>query len=309
MWVKKGDWLECTIPSFWQGQTIESLLKEVWCTSKKFAHQLRMEKGIKLNGKEVSWQTTLRENDRLQLCLYHPEPSAILPEYREISVLWEDEHLLIINKEAGIDIHPSEPSQTGTLANAVAFYLQAQGILTKVRHIHRLDRDTSGTILFAKHPLAGATLDRMLEKRQIKRTYVALVHGIVKHKSGTISAPIGRDRHHPTRRRVSKTGAKAVTHYRVLHTFLNDQASLVELSLDTGRTHQIRVHMSYIGHPLVGDVLYGGENTFHRQALHAVKLSFLHPFTKETVSCVAPAGDFPVDIARFYTDAQEKGRR
>jgi 23S rRNA pseudouridine1911/1915/1917 synthase len=275
MWSKKGDWLECVIPSFWEGRTIESLLKEVWCASKKLAHQLRMEKGIKLNGKEVSWQTPLKEKDRLQLHLY---------------------------KGAGIDIHPSEPSQIGTLANAVAFYLQSQGILTKVRHIHRLDRDTSGTILFAKHTLAGATLDRMLEKRLIKRTYVALVHGILKNKSGTISAPIGRDRHHPTRRRVSKTGAKAVTHYRVLHTFPDEQTSLVELSLDTGRTHQIRVHMSYIGHPLVGDVLYGGKDTFHRQALHAVKLSFLHPFTNEMISCIARVDDFPVDIARFYMD-------
>jgi 23S rRNA pseudouridine1911/1915/1917 synthase len=300
MWSKKGDWLECIIPSFWQGLTIEMLLKEVWYASKKFAHQLRMEKGIKLNGKEVSWQTPLQEKDRLQLYLYKPEPSIILHEYRELSVLWEDEHLLIINKDAGIDIHPSEPSQTGTLANAVAFHLQSQGILTKIRHIHRLDRDTSGTILFAKHMLAGTTLDRMLEKREIKRTYVALVHGIIKKRAGTISAPIGRDRHHPTRRRVSKTGANAVTHYRVLHTFPNEQTSLVELSLDTGRTHQIRVHMSYIGHPLVGDVLYGGKETFHRQALHAVKLSFSHPFTNESISCLAPAHDFPVDLTPFY---------
>ena len=124
MWSKKGDWLECIIPSFWKGRTIESLLKEVWCASKKLAHQLRMEKGVKLNGKEVSWQIPLQENDRLQLYLYKPEASSLLPEYRELSVLWEDEHLLIINKDAGMDIHPSEPSQTGTLANAVAFYLK-----------------------------------------------------------------------------------------------------------------------------------------------------------------------------------------
>ena len=128
MWSKKGDWLECIIPSFWKGRTIESLLKEVWCASKKLAHQLRMEKGVKLNGKEVSCQIPLQENDRLQLYLYKPEASSLLPEYRELSVLWEDEHLLIINKDAGMDIHPSEPSQTGTLANAVAFYFKTPGI-------------------------------------------------------------------------------------------------------------------------------------------------------------------------------------
>jgi len=298
LWTRKGDWLECIIPSLWSGLTIEQLLKEVWAASKKLAHRWRMEQGVKLNGQAVSWQTTLRERDRLQLYAYESEPSLIIPEYRELSVLWEDEHLLILNKEAGIDIHPSEPKQTGTLANAVAFYLQSQAILTKVRHIHRLDRDTSGTILFAKHPLAGATLDRMLAHRTIKRTYVALVHGRLSPKSGTISAPIGRDRHHPTRRRVSKTGARAVTHYRVLETF--PSASLVELNLDTGRTHQIRVHLAHLGHPLVGDMLYGGQPTFHRHALHAVKLTFRHPFTNEEIVCLAPTNDFPVDLSHIY---------
>ncbi|KAF0996215.1 RluA family pseudouridine synthase [Geobacillus sp. TFV-3] len=299
MWTRKGDWLECTIPSFWSGLTIEQLLKDVWTASKKLVHRWRMEHGVKLNGQAVLWKTVLNERDRLQLYAYEPEPSFIVPEYRELSILWEDDHLLVLNKEAGIDIHPSEPGQTGTLANAVAFHLQSQAILTKVRHIHRLDRDTSGAILFAKHPLAGATLDQMLAHRAIKRTYVALVHGRLSPKSGTISAPIGRDRHHPTRRRVSKTGAKAVTHYRVIKTF--PSTSLVELSLETGRTHQIRVHLAHLGHPLVGDVLYGGKPLFHRHALHAMKLMFRHPFTNEEVMCLAPTDDFPIDLSPFYS--------
>lgn len=146
MWTRKGDWLECIIPSWWSGLTIEQLLKDVWAASKKLAHRWRMEHGVKLNGQAVPWKTVLNERDRLQLYAYEPEPSFIVPEYRELSILWEDDHLLVLNKEAGIDIHPSEPGQTGTLANAVAFYLQSQAILTKVRHIHRLDRDTSGAI-------------------------------------------------------------------------------------------------------------------------------------------------------------------
>lgn len=301
--VRKGEWLEFVVPSYWHGQTIESLLKETWGVPKKLMHQLRMEKGVKRNNEAVPWHTLLQKNDRLQLWLYKPEQSEIKPHYQELDILWEDDHLLIINKEAGIDVHPTDQTQTETLANAVAFHLQAEGIFTKVRHIHRLDRDTSGAILFAKHALAGAMLDRMLEQREIKRTYVALVHGIIKKKKGTIDAPIGRDRHHPTRRRVSKTGAAAVTHYRVLDTFFKQQTSLVELTLDTGRTHQIRVHMSYIGHPLVGDALYGGSvERARRQALHAMKLSFPHPFTKEPITCIAPCLDdvFPKNIALFY---------
>ncbi len=301
--TRKGEWIEFVIPPDWQGHSIERLLKETWGVPKRLMHQFRIEKGVKLNGQVIPWHTLLQKNDRLQLWLYKPEHLDIVPQYRELEILWEDEHLLVINKEAGIDVHPTEQTKTETLTNAVAFYLQSQGIFTKVRHIHRLDRDTSGAILFAKHALAGAMLDRMLEQRKIKRTYVALVHGIVKKKTGTIAAPIGRDRHHPTRRRVSKTGASAVTHYRVLDPSFQQQTSLVELSLDKGRTHQIRVHMSYIGHPLVGDTLYGGSSEqAQRQALHAVKLSFSHPFTNDPITCIAPVRDnvFPKDITRFY---------
>jgi 23S rRNA pseudouridine1911/1915/1917 synthase len=292
MTIRKGEWLEFSIPSDWDGHTVEFLLKEVWKAPKKLIHQLRMDKGIKINRQEIKWTERLHTNDRLQIWLYKPEPFGAEPAYGELDVLFEDDHLLIINKRAGIDVHPTKPGQNDTLANAVAFHLQSQGIFIKVRHIHRLDRDTTGTILFAKHALAGAIMDRMLEQRKIKRTYVALVHGIVSKKTGTIDAPIGRDRHHSTRRRVSKTGERAVTHYRVLEVFPSKKLSLVQLILDTGRTHQIRVHMSYIGHPLVGDVLYGGSDHFaSRQALHAAKIEFLHPITNETISCIAPFQD------------------
>lgn len=290
--TRKGEWLEFADFSAWSGQTVESLLKETWGAPKKWLHELRMEKGVKVNGKTVPWQTVLQKTDRLQLWLYKPEISDIHPNYQPLDILWEDEHLLIINKQAGLDVHPTAPNETGTLANAVAFYLQSDGVFTKVRHVHRLDRDTSGAILFAKHALSAAMLDRMLEKRDIKRTYVAIVHGIMKKTRGTINTPIGRDRHHPTRRRVSKTGDQAITHYRVLETFQHSNTSLVELTLDTGRTHQIRVHMSYIGHPLAGDVLYGGSaDQYKRQALHAARLMFPHPFTNETITCIAPCSD------------------
>lgn len=150
-----------------------------------------------------------------------------------------------------------------------------QGLETKVRHIHRLDKDTTGGVVFAKHRIAGAIMDRLLMERKIKRTYTALVEGRVKKKQGTIDAAIGRDRHHATRRRVSPKGDQAITYYKVEKYFKKQNATLVTLQLETGRTHQIRVHMSYNGNPLVGDVLYGGQTKYMSgQALHAMKINF-----------------------------------
>ena len=155
----------------------------------------------------------------------------------------------------------------------------AKGERRKIKHVHRLDRDTTGAILFAKHALAGSILDKTLEERSIKRTYFALVHGQLKRKKGTIQEPIGRDRHHPTKRRVSASGQPAITHYELLEYNSKQNLSLIQCQLDTGRTHQIRVHLSSIGHPIVGDKLYGGKPLFERQALHAGKLVIPHPFT------------------------------
>ncbi|MFK4998252.1 RluA family pseudouridine synthase [Bacillus sp. N9] len=139
----------------------------------------------------------------------------------------------------------------------------------KIRHVQRLDKDTSGAILFAKHSLSHAILDRMLLNHQIERVYIALADGLMKESRFTINEPIGRDRYHPTKRRVSKTGQLAKTDFQVCHTFPNKRLTLVECRLNTGRTHQIRVHLSHIGHPLAGDRLYGGRPIFPRQALHA----------------------------------------
>ena len=167
-----------------------------------------------------------------------------------------------------------------------------------MRHVHRLDRDTTGALLFAKHPFVGSMLDRMLEDREIKRTYLAMVHGMIPDKKGTIQASIGRDRHHATRRRVSPSGQPATTFFEVLKVDNKKKLLLVKCSLATGRTHQIRVHFSHMDHPLVGDLLYGGKPIFQRQALHAVKLEFKHPFTEEVITCHAPFLDTP----EIFTD-------
>ena len=290
---KKGEWLEIITPIEWQEHTLETLLRELWQTPKKLVHLFRTEKKIRINGKNPDWTLPLVKGDRLQLHLFIEEETMVVPEYQYVDIIFEDDHLIVFNKPAGIDTHHNEPGQTGTLANAAAFHMQTNGELTRPRHIHRLDRDTTGAVLFAKNALIGAIMDKLLEERLIKRTYLALTDGIIRQKKGTINKPIGRDRHHPTRRRVSDTGQTAITHFKVINRIKDEGLSLIECSLDTGRTHQIRVHFSDFGHPLAGDSLYGGSDIFNRQALHAVKLEFVHPFTQEKIICHAPFIDNP----------------
>ena len=248
---------------------------------------------LKINHEKANWNAPLKEGDLLQMPLFIEEDYGVIPNLIPIEILYEDEHLLVANKPAGMDTHPNVDGQTGTLSNAVAFHLQLNGEQSKVRHIHRLDKDTTGAVLFAKNALSGAILDRMLSDREIKRTYWAIADGLIPSKKGTISNPIGRDRHHPTKRRVSPTGQNAVTHFKVLQKFSKDKLSFIECTLDTGRTHQIRVHLSDMGYPLSGDKLYGGSLKYDRQALHARFLEFKHPLSEEPIHCTAPFVDDP----------------
>ncbi len=287
--MRKGSLFQLVIPSNWKNVTIEHILKEEWQAPKKLIHSMRMNKDIKVNGDYFPWDKPLTPGDTLEMELFKKTDYDVPPAYGDLQVLYEDDHLIAVNKPAGMDTHPNGPQDTETLANLIAFHFQAKGESCRVMHIHRLDRDTSGAVIFAKHPLAKAILDRLLIERQVKRTYLALVQGRLKQKKGTISEPIGRDRHHNTRKRVSPSGQKAVTHYKVLD--FRENMTLVEVVLDTGRTHQIRVHMSYIGHPLAGDTLYGGKPVFKRQALHAVRITFPHPLTGEWIECEAECLD------------------
>lgn len=291
--TKKGQWYEIIVPDSWSTFTVDHLLRNVWRAPKKLIHTIRMEKKLLINGEIPNWDQLLVAGEKLQLNIFQPEKFEGIPSYQDVDVLFEDEHLLVLNKPADMDTHPNESQQEDTLLNGAAFHLQANGENLKPRHIHRLDRETTGAVLFAKTHLASAILDRLLEERKIKRTYLAITDGIIAKKKGTINKPIGRDRHHPVRRRVSHTGQPAITHYEVLKYFKNENKTLIRCSLDTGRTHQIRVHLSDINHPLSGDVLYGGTDAFSRQALHAVKMDIPHPFTGEIVTCHAPFLDNP----------------
>ncbi|RXT08057.1 RluA family pseudouridine synthase [Ammoniphilus sp. CFH 90114] len=303
---RKGEWLEINIPAEWKDSTIEDVLLQKWQAPKGLLHQWRMDKGVRVNGETVRWSHPLQAGQRLQVHLFKEEDYGVVPEYLPLEPLYEDDHLLVINKPVDMDTHPNQEHQGGTLANAVAYHWQVQGLSTKVRHIHRLDRDTTGGVIFAKHALSGAMLDRMLSARVIKRTYVAFAHGLLKQQKGKIDQPIGRDRHHPTRRRVSERGDQAITHFRLIELFRDHHLSLVELQLETGRTHQIRVHMSHIGHPLVGDHLYGGKvHLFPRQALHAGRIELLHPLTGQNLNITVPWPNDLLDLlnkVKTYTN-------
>ncbi|MBS4198484.1 RluA family pseudouridine synthase [Bacillus sp. FJAT-49732] len=289
--------MRITIPEQWKGRNIEDLLRNQWRVPKKLIHNLRMDKAITLNGKITNWNITLNDGDELFISL-REEGEGIAPYPYSLDILYEDDFLIVVNKPADMATHPND-SETNTLANAVSYHLQNVYDAQNPRHVHRLDKNTSGAILFAKNIFSQVVLDRMLTDREIKRTYWALADGIIRSKNGKITEPIGRDRHHPTRRRVSKTGQHAITHYKVINTFPKDKLSLIECSLETGRTHQIRVHLSFIGHPLAGDELYGGSSKFTRQALHARKLEFIHPFLQKKVQVTAPFLDNPPIFENF----------
>ncbi|WP_113930407.1 RluA family pseudouridine synthase [Bacillus sp. P14.5] len=296
----KGPEFVVSIPAKWDNVTAEALMREVWQAPKKTVHQLRMDKAVTLNGVPINWTKPLRKGDNLHFSIDERD-HGVIPSEMPLHVLYEDEHMLIVNKPAGMNTHPNDPAvEKDTLANAVAWHLQQNEEKAEVQHIHRLDRDTTGAVIFAKHALAKGILDRLLAERKIKRTYWAITHGLMKTKKGTINQAIGRDRHHNTRRRVSPSGQSAITHYQVLEHNKTKGLTLVQLGLDTGRTHQIRVHMSSIGHPLAGDTLYGGKPVVQRQALHAKYIQLLHPLTEETISLEAPfLDDVPLFTAFF----------
>jgi 23S rRNA pseudouridine1911/1915/1917 synthase len=228
-----------------------------------------------------------RAGDRLRLHLFPPKESSFEPKGTLPAILYEDDFCLVVHKPAGVKVHPDGESREPTLANQVSAIYAERGERIAPLHIHRLDEYTSGPVLYAKNAYAQLKLDAAMARKEIARVYVALVQGIVSPALKRIDEPIGRDRHHNQRRRVSPSGQIAVTHVELVETL--DQTSLVRLTLETGRTHQIRVHLSYVGHPLLGDALYGGSTKLiPYQALHGESLTFAHPLTGELIQVDDP---------------------
>ena len=231
------------------------------------------------NGQRIGGREQLLAGDYFRVRLLETVDSdGIIPVSMPLSILYEDEDILVINKPADMPVHPSIGNYTNTLANGVTAYLDAKGEHSPFRCINRLDRDTSGALILAKNAFSAAVLSTQMRNRQIRRTYLAVVEGITP-PNGTISAPISRVDDSVIERHVDFLhGEPAVTHYERLET--KNEHSLLEIHLETGRTHQIRVHMGYIGHPLPADYLYHPKyDCFKRQPLHSLQLEFRHPVT------------------------------
>ena len=281
--------------------TVESYLKKRGYSHPILVQLKKTQNGILVNQKWAYVKTILNPDDKLEIHLEETASSEhIVPVELPFSIVYEDEDILVVNKPADMPIHPSINNYENTLANGIAWYFAEKGEDFVYRCINRLDRDTTGALILAKNPLSAAILSVQMKKRQILRTYLALVDGLLPD-SGTINAPIARMEGSVITREVNfGTGESAITHYERLAA--GKEYSLAELHLETGRTHQIRVHMKYIGHPLPGDYLYNPDyRRINRQPLHSYQLEFTHPITGKVMLFTAP---LPIDfISAFYSNS------
>lgn len=278
-----------------EGWRLSSVMRTRMTLSRKLISRLKMtECGILVNDTRQYTSYKVRAGDVIKVRMKEEESEDIAPEPIPIDVLYEDAHLLIVNKPAGMIVHPTHGHYTHTLANGVVHYWQQRGERYRFRPIHRLDQDTSGVLAIAKNPFIHQQLSEQLQRHEVDKQYIALVHGRVELDKGTVDAPIDRNPLSLHLRIVIPTGYPSITHYEVIERFKG--ATLLSMRLETGRTHQIRVHMKHLGHSLIGDPLYGDERADNvllpepalRQALHAVKLGFLHPMIQKYVSYEAP---------------------
>lgn len=285
-----------TIPTEYDNQTLLSFLKDKKYSSQIITHLKRTEHGILLNNKWGRVRDILHTGDIVTIQLLEDASSEnIIPMNLPLDIIYEDEDILVVNKAANTPIHPSQGNYDNTLANAVAYYYEQKGEVFTYRCINRLDRDTTGLLVIAKHMYSASILSEMVSERKIHREYLAIATGNVL-ESGSIIAPIGRVDGSTIERHVDEdNGDYACTHYKRLA--YNNGYSLVSLKLETGRTHQIRVHMKHLGHPLPGDFLYNPDYTvIERQALHSHRLSFNHPITGEYMEFLA---ELPEDMRKI----------
>ncbi len=272
---------------------INQILQNELNMSSRLLYKLIKGEKILLNGDVCDTRNFGNSGDLLIVDFdYEEDNSNIVPTKMSLDIVFEDEWLLVINKPAGIAVHPSILHYSDSLCNGVKFYFDSIGLNKKIRPVNRLDLNTSGLVVFAKCEYIQECLISQMKNKQFKKEYLAVCNGFFEEKSGTINLPIARKENSIIERCISESGQSAITHYEVLKEF--DNYSLVKCSLETGRTHQIRVHMSAIGHSLIGDSLYGSiSDLIDRQALHCYNLQFIHPVYKEPLNLY---GEIPLDF-------------
>ena len=287
-----------------EGERIDRYLsEEMEDRSRSYIQKLIKDQYVIVNQKPVKANYRLSLGDMVEITLPEAKEPDIIPENIPLDILYEDQDIIIVNKPKQMVVHPAPGHYSGTLVNALMYHCgqELSGINGTMRPgiVHRIDMDTTGSLIVCKNDMAHQSLSEQLKVHSIKRVYVAIVHGNIKEDNGTVNAPIGR---HPTERKKmsihTKNGRNAITHYKVLERF--GEYTYIQCALETGRTHQIRVHLASIGHPLVGDQVYGPRKCpfpkLQGQTLHAKTLGIIHPRTGEYLEINAPLPDYFIEL-------------
>lgn len=272
---------------------LKEILKVHFQLSDNLITKLKQNRKILLNSEFTYLDHLVKINDFVEIDLDLEESSEnIVPNPNiELDIVFEDDSILIVNKSAGIPVHPSMNHFTDSLSNAVKYYFNTINLKKKIRPVNRLDKNTSGLVIFAKNEYVQELLIKQMKANIFKKEYLAILVGTLKEKNGVINAPIARKEGSIIEREINEKGFSSITHFKLIRNFEynNTKLSLVKFVLETGRTHQIRLHSKYINHPILGDSLYGSSSSFiSRQALHAYKINFLHPIKKEPLSFEVP---------------------